>query len=153
MVGRVLLKRETPPVKLKIVPGEKVKTLLDPTRPKRKDEFSCGEIINSKKDLKYDCGKEETSAEFQSLMLKGKIKRETTQRNASVSVTDEKFALIFSTEFTLDKIKFQLCVASIPVVVTSHDSQKVKALASINWANAGESFDDQKHLTWGQVSL
>ena len=139
-------------MKVSIIPGEKVKDLFDPQRPKRNDEFNCGEIINGKKALMYDRTKGEASTEFQNLMLK-KITREKGKKSSNL-VTEEKFSIMFWTELNWENIEFQLCIPSMPVVVVNHDSQKTQAMATIAWDNAGEeSFVERENLPWGQVII
>merc|ERR1712110_325577 len=117
---------------------------------KKKDEFNCGEIINGKKALMYDRTKGEASTEFQNLMLK-KITREKGKKGSNL-VTEEKFSIIFSTELNWENIEFQLCIQSMPIVVVSHDSQKIQGMATITWTNAvEESFVDTESLSWGQI--
>ena len=137
-------------MKVSIVPGEKVKDLFDPQKLKKKDELNCGEIVNSKKALMYDRAKGEASTEYQNLMLK-KITREKGKKSSNL-VTEEMFSIIFWTELSWENIEFQLCIPSMPVVVVSHDSQKIQAMATITWNNAGEeSFVHPENLPWGQV--
>ena len=48
---------------------------------------------------------------------------------------------------------FQLCTPSLPLAVVSHDSQRMKANATIVWNNAGfNPFESQKELPWIQVN-
>lgn len=150
LVGKIFIERKTLPVKVSIVPGEKVKDLFDPLKLKKKDEFNCGEIINCKKALMYDRTKGEASTEFQNLMLK-KITREKGKKSSNL-VTEEKFSIIFWTELNWENIEFHLCISSMPIVVVSHDSQKIQGMATITWDNAvEESFVDKESLPWGQV--
>ena len=149
LVGRNLIGREIPLVKVTIVLGGKLNYLLDPEIKINKGEFSCGEIENSSKMLMYNSVKKICSAEFENLMVKG-LKRDKKGKHNDY-VTEERYSLLFMTEFTLDNINFQLSVGSIPLVVISHPSQKTKALASLQWANCGESFVDEDYLSWGQV--
>ena len=150
LVGRILIERENPLVNVTIVLGSKLMYLLDPTIPVNKKQFSCGEIENSSKMLMYDRTNEVCSAEFENLMV-SKLKRDKKGKPNDY-VTEEKYSLLFMTQFTLDNVNFQLCVGSIPLVVISHPSQKTKALSSLIWANCGESFGEEDYLSWGQVS-
>ena len=53
----------------------------------------------------------------------------------------------------VDKINFQMCIPSVPVVVIAHTCQKVPALATVTWVNAGEQpFDEEEKIKWDQVS-
>ena len=152
LVGKIFIERKSLSVKVSIVPGDKVKHVMDPKRNRKIDEFNCGEIINSKKAMTYDRSKDEASAEFQNLMLK-KITRDKGNKKSSDLVTEEKFSIIFWTDLVWENYEIQLGVASMPVVVVSHDSQKVQAMATIVWDNAGEeSFVERENLSWNQVN-
>ena len=138
-------------VKVSIVQGKKVKDICDP-QSKKKNEFNCGEIINSKKALMYNPAKGEASAEFRNLMLK-KIDRETGEKSSDL-VIEEKFSIVFRTQLNWENIEFELCIPSMPVVVVNHDDQKTQAMATIAWDNAGEeSFVERENLPWGQVII
>ena len=151
LVGKIFIERKFLSVKVSIVPGEKVKDLCD-LQSKKKDEFNCGEIINSKKALMYNQAEGEASAEFRNLMLK-KIDRETGEKSSDL-VMEETFSIVFWTELNWENIEFQLCIPSMPVVVVNHDSPKTQAMATIVWDNAGEeSFVKREHLPWGQVII
>ena len=54
------------------------------------------------------------------LQLK-KIKR--AEKKGQESVMDEKFAILFWTEFQVSELKFQLWTFSLPVVVIVHGNQ------------------------------
>jgi len=66
------------------------------------------------------------------LQLK-KIKR--TEKNGTESVMDEKFSVLFWTEFQVSELKFQLWTFSLPVVVIEHGNQEPQALATVVWDN------------------
>jgi len=140
LVGCFLCERDTLQVNVTILPLEQLCEL--PTTA------SCAEITNCKKTMMYNRGKEEFSADFNNLMLRN-IKR---GRRSGDSVTHGLYSIIFSTEFSKDGIKFQLCVPSVPVVVIAHDNQKVKALATVTWANSrDEPMVEQEYIKVGQI--
>ena len=98
----------------------------------------------------------ELSVEFRNLQLK-KIKR--PERQANKGVMEEKFSIVFWTEFVMGEgeLKFQLWTLSTPVVVIVHGNQEPQALATVTWDNAfAESmrspFVVTDKVTWGQVS-
>ena len=98
----------------------------------------------------------ELSVEFRNLQLK-KIKR--PEKQANKGVMEEKFSIVFWTEFVMGEgeLKFQLWTLSTPVVVIVHGNQEPQALATVTWDNAfAESmrspFVVTDKVTWGQVS-
>ena len=97
----------------------------------------------------------ELSVEFRNLQLK-KIKR--PEKQANKGVMEEKFSIVFWTEFVMGEgeLKFQLWTLSTPVVVIVHGNQEPQALATVTWDNAfAESmrrpFVVTDKVTWGQV--
>merc|ERR1711860_434380 len=96
----------------------------------------------------------QVSVSFRNLQLK-KIKR--TEKKGTESVMDEKFSVLFWTEFTVGDLKFQLWTLSLPVVVIVHGNQEPQALATVTWDNAfaewgRRPFVVPDKVTWGQVS-
>ena len=73
------------------------------------------------------------SVSFRNLQLK-KIKR--TEKKGTESVMDEKFSVLFWTEFHVGELEFQLWARSLPVVVIVHGNQEPQALATVTWDNA-----------------
>ena len=69
---------------------------------------------------------------LRNLQLK-KIKR--TEKKGTESVMDEKFSVLFWTEFQVSELKFQLWTFSLPVVVIVHGNQEPQALATVVWDN------------------
>ena len=69
---------------------------------------------------------------FRNLQLT-KIKR--TEKKGTESVMDEKFSVLFWTEFQVSELKFQLWTFSLPVVVIVHGNQEPQALATVVWDN------------------
>ena len=69
---------------------------------------------------------------------------------------DEKFSVIFWTDFTIGELRFQLWTMSLPVVVIVHGNQEPQALATVVWDNAfgdwgRKPFVVPDKVTWGQV--
>ncbi|KAM6977775.1 signal transducer and activator of transcription 5B-like [Aplochiton taeniatus] len=91
-----------------------------------------GEVINNTAILEHNTSTKSTCATFRNMSIK-KIKR--ADRKGSESVTEEKFALLFSTEITITgcDTPFRIQIISLPVVVIVHGSQDNSAMATIIW--------------------
>ncbi|XP_017286403.1 signal transducer and activator of transcription 6 isoform X2 [Kryptolebias marmoratus] len=91
-----------------------------------------GEVINNSAVLEHNTTTRSTCATFRNMSIK-KIKR--ADRKGSESVTEEKFALLFSTDIIITgcDTSFRIQVISQPVVVIVHGSQDNNALATIIW--------------------
>lgn len=91
-----------------------------------------GELINNTAILEHNTATKSTCATFRNMSIK-KIKR--ADRKGSESVTEEKFALLFSTEITITgcDAPYRIQVISVPLVVIVHGSQDINALATIIW--------------------
>ncbi|KAM8863456.1 signal transducer and activator of transcription 6 isoform 1-T2 [Spinachia spinachia] len=91
-----------------------------------------GELINNTAVLEHNTSSKSTCATFRNMSIK-KIKR--ADRKGSESVTEEKFALLFSTEITITgcDTPYKIQMISLPVVVIVHGSQDNNALATIIW--------------------
>ncbi|XP_078287611.1 signal transducer and activator of transcription 5B-like isoform X2 [Rhinoraja longicauda] len=94
-----------------------------------------GEIINSTSLLEFSNATKTTSASFRNMSLK-KIKR--SDRRGTESVTEEKFAVLFTSEICIagSEMKFHVQALSLPIVVIVHGSQDNNATATILWDNA-----------------
>ncbi|XP_068600291.1 signal transducer and activator of transcription 6 [Brachionichthys hirsutus] len=91
-----------------------------------------GEVINNTAILEHNTSSKSTCATFRNMSIK-KIKR--ADRKGSESVTEEKFALLFSTEITITgcDTPYRVQMISLPLVVIVHGSQDNNALATIIW--------------------
>uniref|UniRef100_A0A671XRD8 Signal transducer and activator of transcription 6, interleukin-4 induced n=1 Tax=Sparus aurata TaxID=8175 RepID=A0A671XRD8_SPAAU len=91
-----------------------------------------GELINNTAILEHNTSSKSTCATFRNMSIK-KIKR--ADRKGSESVTEEKFALLFSTEISITgcDTPYRIQMISLPVVVIVHGSQDNNALATIIW--------------------
>ncbi|XP_046895595.1 signal transducer and activator of transcription 6 [Hypomesus transpacificus] len=91
-----------------------------------------GEVINNTAILEHNTSSKSTCASFRNMSIK-KIKR--ADRKGSESVTEEKFALLFSTEISITgcDTPYKIQVISVPVVVIVHGSQDNNAMATIIW--------------------
>lgn len=88
------------------------------------------------------------------LQLK-KIRR--TEKKGTESVMDEKFSVLFWTEFQVSELRFQLWTLSLPVVVIVHGNQEPQALATVVWDNGfaewgRRPFYVPNKVTWGQAA-
>ncbi|XP_030623180.1 signal transducer and activator of transcription 6 [Chanos chanos] len=91
-----------------------------------------GDLINSTAILEHNTASKSTCATFRNMSIR-KIKR--ADRKGSESVTEEKFALLFSTEITITgcESSYSIQIISLPVVVIVHGSQENNAMATIIW--------------------
>ncbi|XP_016315951.1 signal transducer and activator of transcription 5B-like [Sinocyclocheilus anshuiensis] len=91
-----------------------------------------GELINSTAILEHNTASKSTCATFRNMSIR-KIKR--ADRKGSESVTEEKFALLFTTEITITGCEspYSIQAISLPVVVIVHGSQEINAMATIIW--------------------
>ncbi|KAM7411987.1 hypothetical protein PAMA_021789 [Pampus argenteus] len=91
-----------------------------------------GELINNTAILEHNTASKSTCATFRNMSIK-KIKR--ADRKGSESVTEEKFALLFSAEISITgcDTPYRIQMISLPVVVIVHGSQDNNALATIIW--------------------
>lgn len=88
-----------------------------------------------------------------------KIKR--TERKGAESVVEEKFALVFQSQFEFvstkeDALRFNIWTLSLPIVVTVHGNQETLAGATIIWDNAFASntrfpFEVPDSVTWSEL--
>merc|ERR1719427_351898 len=100
---------------------------------KRREDYSSGEILNGQGNMEYHAATRQVSVTFRNLQLK-RIKR--TEKKGTESVMEEKFSVLFWTEFTIGELNFQVWTLSLPVVVIVHGNQEPQALATIPWDNA-----------------
>ncbi|KAM4610102.1 signal transducer and activator of transcription 6 [Polymixia lowei] len=91
-----------------------------------------GELINNTAILEHNTASKSTCATFRNMSIK-KIKR--ADRKGSESVTEEKFALLFSAEITITgcDTSHRIQMISLPVVIIVHGSQDNNALATVIW--------------------
>lgn len=136
LVGGVLnVHMAAPAVTVSIVSETQANALLtSPSNiPKKKDDYSSGDILNGNGTMEFHAATKQVSVAFRNLQLK-KIKR--TEKKGTESVMDEKFSVLFWTEFQVGELKFQLWTLSLPVVVIVHGNQEPQALATVTWDNA-----------------
>lgn len=121
-----------PQVKVTVISEAQVNSML------KNNKFSMcetsGEILNNNGTMEYDNASRQLSVNFRNMRLK-KIKRNNKKGNGSV--LDEKFSLLFQSQFNVNgEIFVHVFELSLPVVVISHCKQKPRAMATIIWDNA-----------------
>ncbi|GFY54746.1 signal transducer and activator of transcription 5B [Trichonephila inaurata madagascariensis] len=134
LVGSKLSVYMTPPqVKVTIISEAQAIALLknDKVGPGE----ASGEILNNMGIMEYHQATRQLSVSFRNLQLR-KIKR--AEKKGTESVMDEKFSLLFQSQFKVGggELVFQVWTLSLPVVVIVHGNQDPHAWATITWDNA-----------------
>lgn len=132
----------------------------NPDVPVNSKDFECsGEILNNSNILEFHEASGQMISHFKNMQLK-KIKR--TEKKGTESVMDEKFILLFFTEFRIaddsfwpysmktnssSRVKrgdllFHILAFSLPVVVIVHGNQEPHAWATVTWHNAFATPDE-----------
>uniref|UniRef100_A0A8C7GHN2 Signal transducer and activator of transcription n=1 Tax=Oncorhynchus kisutch TaxID=8019 RepID=A0A8C7GHN2_ONCKI len=119
----------------KVAPGKPVlfkAQIITEAQARNLGHENVGELINNTAILEHNTSGKSTCATFRNMSIK-KIKR--ADRKGSESVTEEKFALFFTTEISITgcDIPYKIQMISVPVVVIVHGSQDNNALATIIW--------------------
>uniref|UniRef100_A0A8C7TNT8 Signal transducer and activator of transcription n=1 Tax=Oncorhynchus mykiss TaxID=8022 RepID=A0A8C7TNT8_ONCMY len=119
----------------KVAPGKPVlfkAQIITEAQARNLGHENVGELINNTAILEHNTSGKSTCATFRNMSIK-KIKR--ADRKGSESVTEEKFALFFTTEISITgcDIPYRIQMISVPVVVIVHGSQDNNALATIIW--------------------
>lgn len=85
--------------------------------------------------MEYQQASRQLSVSFRNMQLK-KIKR--AEKKGTESVMDEKFSLLFQSQFNVGggELMFQVWTLSLPVVVIVHGNQEPHAWATVTWDNA-----------------
>ncbi|KAL0992780.1 hypothetical protein UPYG_G00098300 [Umbra pygmaea] len=119
-------------VKATIISEQQAKALLK-NENTRND--SSGEILNNNCVMEYHQTTGTLSAHFRNMSLK-RIRR--SDRRGAESVTEEKFTILFESQFSVggNELVFQVKTLSLPVVVIVHGSQDNNATATVLWDNA-----------------
>jgi len=133
--GQLNVHMASPSVSVSIISESQARQLLNAPNQtqKRREDYSSGDILNSNGNMEYHAATRQVSVTFRNLQLK-KIKR--TEKKGTESVMEEKFSVLFWTEFQVGELKFQVWTLSLPVVVIVHGNQEPQALATITWDNA-----------------
>jgi len=133
--GQLNVHMASPSVSVSIISETQANQLLKTSAQsnKRREDYSSGEILNGQGNMEYHAASRQVSVTFRNLQLK-RIKR--TEKKGTESVMEEKFSVLFWTEFQIGELKFQVWTLSLPVVVIVHGNQEPQALATITWDNA-----------------
>ncbi|BFZ06348.1 hypothetical protein BsWGS_09387 [Bradybaena similaris] len=131
--GKLNVHMNPPQVKATIISENQAKDLLR-NDVKAKNDTS-GEILNNTGTMEYQSSTGQLSINFRNMQLK-KIKR--ADKKGSEAVTEEKFCILFQSEFSVggNELVFQVWTLSLPVVVTVHGNQECNATATVLWDNA-----------------
>ncbi|GIY42864.1 signal transducer and activator of transcription 5B [Caerostris extrusa] len=133
LVGSKLgVSMSSPQVKVTIVSEAQALELI---RTGKNGIEASGVILNNMGTMEYHEATGQLSISFQNLQLQT-INR--AQKKGLDSVMDEKFSLLFQTQFQVGggDLNFQVWTLSLPVVVIVHGNQDPYALATITWDNA-----------------
>lgn len=130
--GKLNVHMSPPQVKATIINELQAKALLK-NEANRND--SSGEILNNNCVMEYHQTTGTLSAHFRNMSLK-RIKR--SDRRGTESVTEEKFTILFESQFSVggNELVFHVKTLSLPVVVIVHGSQDNNATATVLWDNA-----------------
>ncbi|XP_013374754.1 PREDICTED: signal transducer and activator of transcription 5B isoform X2 [Chinchilla lanigera] len=131
--GKLNVHMNPPQVKATIISEQQAKALLK-NENTRNSDYS-GEILNNCCVMEYHQATGTLSAHFRNMSLK-RIKR--SDRRGAESVTEEKFTILFESQFSVggNELVFQVKTLSLPVVVIVHGSQDNNATATVLWDNA-----------------
>ncbi|KPP68165.1 signal transducer and activator of transcription 5B-like, partial [Scleropages formosus] len=130
--GKLNVHMNPPQVKATIISEQQAKALLKNENTRNE---SSGEILNNSSVMEYHQTTGTLSAHFRNMSLK-RIKR--SDRRGAESVTEEKFTVLFESQFSVggNELVFQVKTLSLPVVVIVHGSQDNNATATVLWDNA-----------------
>ncbi|KAK2111918.1 Signal transducer and activator of transcription 5B [Saguinus oedipus] len=130
--GKLNVHMNPPQVKATIISEQQAKSLLK--NENTRNDYS-GEILNNCCVMEYHQATGTLSAHFRNMSLK-RIKR--SDRRGAESVTEEKFTILFESQFSIggNELVFQVKTLSLPVVVIVHGSQDNNATATVLWDNA-----------------
>lgn len=131
--GKLNVHMNPPQVKATIISEQQAKAILK-NENTRKSESS-GDILNNNCVMEYHQTTGNLSAHFRTMSLK-RIKR--SDRRGAESVTEEKFTILFESQFSVgvNELVFHVKTLSLPVVVIVHGSQDNNATATVLWDNA-----------------
>nr|XP_054750108.1 signal transducer and activator of transcription 5B-like [Lytechinus pictus] len=135
--GKLNVHMNPPQVKATIISESQAKAVLASETSNWED--TSGDILNNCGVMEYHRETGVLNVTFRNMSLK-RIRR--ADRRGSEFVTEEKFTILFQSQFSVasGELVFQVRTMSLPVVVVSHGNQECNALATILWDNAfGES--------------
>jgi len=154
--GQLNVHMASPQVSVSIISEAQANLLLKAPNQsqKRKEDYNSGEILNGQGNMEFHAATRQVSVTFRNLQLK-RIRR--TEKKGTESVMEEKFSVLFWTEFQVGELKFQVWTLSLPVVVIVHGNQEPQALATITWDNAFADwgrppFRVPEKVSWAQMA-
>ncbi|RWS25463.1 signal transducer and activator of transcription 5B-like protein [Leptotrombidium deliense] len=115
---------------------------------------SCSKLCNNESKLEGSVNNS-VNASFKNMKL---TKPKRAEKKSIESVMDEKFALLFQSEFTIcSEIAVNVSCFSLPIAVTVHGNQEPKAWPTILWDNAFSSvkrlgFDVPEKVPWKKLA-
>lgn len=140
---------------MSIISEAQANSLLKSDKMAKSGEAS-GEILNNTGTMEYHQATRQLSVSFRNMQLK-KIKR--AEKKGTESVMDEKFSLLFQSQFSVGggELVFQVWTLSLPVVVIVHGNQEPHAWATVTWDNAFAEpgrvpFAVPDKVPWAQVA-
>ena len=117
-----------------------------------KTVLNSGELLNCLGSFEFNEHSFKLAAIFRAMQLK-KINR--SEKRGAENVTDEKFALLFQSTFTIGdgELNIYMTVLSMPVVVIVHGNQEPQSHATILWDNSfsvlnRRPFDVDSVVSW-----
>ncbi|XP_071530717.1 signal transducer and activator of transcription 5B isoform X2 [Panulirus ornatus] len=155
LVGGKLNVNMTPPqVRVSIISEAQANALLKNDQMNKGEQS--GEILNNTGTMEYHQATRQLSVNFRNMQLR-KIKR--AEKKGTESVMDEKFSLLFQSQFSVGggELVFQVWTLSLPVVVIVHGNQEPHAWATVSWDNAFAEqgripFTVPEKVPWPQIA-
>ncbi|XP_042239930.1 signal transducer and activator of transcription 5B-like isoform X2 [Homarus americanus] len=155
LVGGKLNVNMTPPqVRVSIISEAQANALLKNDQMNKGEQS--GEILNNTGTMEYHQTNRQLSVSFRNMQLR-KIKR--AEKKGTESVMDEKFSLLFQSQFSVGggELVFQVWTLSLPVVVIVHGNQEPHAWATVSWDNAFAEqgripFTVPEKVPWPQIA-
>ncbi|XP_072020613.1 signal transducer and activator of transcription 5B-like isoform X2 [Amphiura filiformis] len=131
--GKLNVHMNPPQVKATIISEVQAKALLNNESSNLNE--TCGDILNNCGVMEFHRDTGVLNVTFRNMSLK-RIRR--ADRRGSEFVTEEKFTILFQSQFTVasGELVFQVRTMSLPVVVIVHGNQESNALATVLWDNA-----------------
>ncbi|ESO86785.1 hypothetical protein LOTGIDRAFT_128587 [Lottia gigantea] len=152
--GKLNVHMNPPEVKAVIISESQAREIMK--NGAQVDIKPCGEILNNRGTMEYHQATGQLGISFKNMQLK-KIKR--ADKKGSDCVTEEKFCIYFSSEFSLggNELSCKVSRMSLPVVVTVHGNQDPNAWATILWDNAfsdvnREPFHVPESVPWPKLA-
>lgn len=130
---------------------------IESFRNGQKIDKGMGEFLNNTAGMEYNEATGHLTASFRTIKLK-KV-HHTVRKGTQDSVTDEKFALLFYSDFEIghNDFKSSIWVMSHPVVAIVNISQKTQVSSTILWHDAfvdsiGTVFHTPDQVSWNKLA-